>query len=177
MLDLHVPETFSVILGMSTILSIFFGSADALVSEGDWKPFEYLAMPKDSDFLQSPDTLPIIQVQSELSEGLGWEGQHPWSLSKALHVIVSVVDSGMDERAPIPGHLIRIKSQSSLPCIVEQGNGGFDDCSLSSDESQSFVTNLLGRVSFSIPLDGVESLDHLFPPLFIQSAAMSKDQW
>ena len=144
----------------------------------DWKPFEFLSVENDPEFItRKLQNIPIIQVQSELSEGLGWEGQHPWSLSKALHVIVSVVDSGMDERAPIPGHLIRIKSQSSLPCIVEQGNGGFDDCSLSSDESQSFVTNLLGRVSFSIPLDGVESLDHLFPPLFIQSAAMSKDQW
>ena len=178
MVDLHVPETFAVILGLSSIMSMFFGSTFALADDGHWKPFEFLEIPTDSSFqFPSDSTLPTIKVQSELSEGLGWEGHHPWSVSKALHVVISVANAGQDEVIPIPGHQIRIKSHSFLPCIAEQGNGGFDDCSFVSDRSREFVTNLLGRVSFSIPLDGIDSLDHSLPPIFIQSVSMPRNEW
>ena len=175
MSNLHVPETFAVILGLSTILSMFFGSVGALVDDGLWKPFESLAIAKDSNFL--PSIHPIIKVQSELSEGLGWDGQHPLSQSKALHVVVSVLEFGDKDDVPIPGHRIRIRSQSPLPCIVEQGNNAFEDCNLAPSDSRDFVTNLLGRVSFSVPLDGIVSFDNALPPLWIQSASMPKSQW
>lgn len=174
MICLHEPETFAVILGLSTILSLFFGSAAAAPEHGSWKPFEFLAIAKNSHF-PSPNDPPIITVQSELSDGFGWEGQHPWSLSKAMHVVVSV--NGKKDDAPVPGHRIRIRSQSPLPCIVEQGNSKFEDCSLSPSDSREFVTNLLGRISFSVPLDGISSFDAALPPLWIQSASMSSSQW
>jgi hypothetical protein len=177
MINLHVPETFAVILGLSIIISLFFGSAVASPDDGSWKPLEFLAIAENSGFIPSIEYPPIITVQSELSEGLGWEGQHAWSLSKALHVVVSVTESGSDQAAPIPGHRIRIRSQSSLPCIIEQGNERFEDCSLSSSDSMDFVTNMMGRVSFSVPLDGIDSFDDAFPPLWIQSSAMPETEW
>jgi len=175
--NLHVPETFAVILGLSTILSLFFGSVVASADDGSWKPFEFLAIAKNSSFLPSIDSPPLIKVQSELSEGLGWEGQHPWSVSKALHVIVSVSESASNQAAPVPGHRIRIRSSAPLPCIVEQGNQAFDDCSLTSSDSREFVTNMMGRVSFSVPLDGIDSFDNALPPLWIQTVAMPETEW
>jgi len=177
MIHLHVPETFAVILGLSTILSMFFGSAVAYADDGTWKPFEFLAIAKDSSFIPSLDVPLLIKVQSELSDGLGWEGQHPWSVSKALHVVVSVSENGKKEAAPIPGLRIRIRSQSPLPCIVEQGNERFDDCSLTSSDSREFITNMMGRVSFSVPLDGIDSFDHALPPIWIQSGSMANNEW
>jgi hypothetical protein len=167
------------------LLIIFLSMAISLLNaqradaqNEDIKPFGFLSLLNDpliTDRLFP--SLPIIKVQSELSEGLGWEGQHAWSLSKALHVVVSVTESGSDQASPIPGHRIRIRSQSPLPCIIEQGNERFEDCSFSASDSMDFVTNMMGRVSFSVPLDGIDSFDDAFPPLWIQSSSMPETEW
>lgn len=144
----------------------------------DFKPFEFLSYLNDPLYADRQlESTPLIKVQSELSDGLGWEGQHPWSVSKALHVVVSVSENGKKEAAPIPGLRIRIRSQSPLPCIVEQGNERFDDCSLTSSDSREFITNMMGRVSFSVPLDGIDSFDHALPPIWIQSGSMANNEW
>jgi len=162
---------------LSIVISLINAQRADAINE-DIKPFGFLSLLNDPLFAHRPlSSLPMITVQSELSEGLGWEGQHAWSLSKALHVVVSVTESGSDQAAPIPGHRIRIRSQSSLPCIIEQGNERFEDCSLSSSDSMDFVTNMMGRVSFSVPLDGIDSFDDAFPPLWIQSSAMPETEW
>jgi hypothetical protein len=178
MINLHCPETFSVILGLSTIMSVFFYSVKALQPGGDWRPFEYLATLPDSRFFDPSDEIfPNIKVQAVLSEGLGWEGQHDMSMSNAFHVIVSIVGTGDQGSVPIPGHVIRIKSPQVMPCVIEQGNARFDDCVFGPNIGREFVTNMLGRVSFSVPLDGIESLEHSLPPLLIQSAQMPENQW
>lgn len=164
-----------------TILStafFFINAPKVNADNNDIKPFEFLSFLNDSEFADRQlDSPPLIKVQSELSEGLGWEGQHPWSVSKALHVIVSVSETGSNQAAPIPGHRIRIRSSAPMPCIVEQGNQAFDDCSLTSSDSMEFVTNMMGRVSFSVPLDGIDSFDNALPPLWIQTVAMPETEW
>ena len=177
-INLHCPETFSVILGLSTIMSVYYQSVAALATGGHWRPFDYLATQPDSRFFDPSDEIfPTIKVQAVLSEGLGWEGQHPTSQSNAFHVIVSIVGTGDKGSIPVPGHMIRIKSPKFLPCIIEQGNGGFDNCHFGPNNGQEFVTNMLGRVSFSVPLDGIDSLDHTLPPLLIQTSKMRENQW
>lgn len=78
----------------SLINFLIFGSVAASVDDGDWKPFEFLSMDSMAD-RPSSSVPPTIKVQAVLSEGLGWEGQNPASLSNAFHVIVTVTDAAI----------------------------------------------------------------------------------
>ena len=124
---------------------------------------------------------PTIKVQSVLAEGIGWKGtgsaQHT-----SDHVIISVAgkDQDADLLIPYASRSVRVKSEEPLACIIEQGKGGFDDCRLGPDRVQTFTTNALGRISFSVPLaDQFKisgSRSHL-PSLLIQTDFMPQDQW
>lgn len=161
--------------------------AAAIAADGDWKPFAYLSPDEnplsDLNLSTSLSLSPKIQIQSVYSEGLGWETSHP-SLadSPAMHVILTL--TGKDPRPemigssiPLGSQKVYVKSQFTLPCIVEEGNGDFDDCHLGPKTARAFRTNAMGRVSFSIPTDALMSLENPFPPIFVQTQFMESSQW
>jgi hypothetical protein len=159
----------------------------AIAAEGDWKPFAYLSPDEnplsDLNLSTSLSLSPKIQVQSVYSEGLGWEASHPLLAdSPAMHVIVTLTGKDprpqmIDASIPLGSQKVFVKSQFPLPCIVEEGKGGFDDCQLGPKTARAFRTNAMGRVSFSIPTDALASLEDPFPPIFIQTQFMESSQW
>ncbi len=122
-----------------------------------------------------------IQVQAVLAEGAGWEGS---SKETSVHVVIRV--SGKEPIAhttvPYADRPIRLQADLPMSCIIEQGQGDFTDCSAKAHEIQTFKTNALGRISFSIPLDSQlkkcqEQSKYRLPTLLIQTAYMSEDEW
>ena len=152
------------------------------IGRSDWKPFEYMSNHpmKSLDYDSLTDLSPKISVQSALAEGLGWSGMHHLSTSQAFQIVISLTGTDLNrDQASIPlgGQKIKIKAQGDLPCLIEQGQGGFDDCRLGPTRSRIFTTNYMGRVSFSVPIDALSTADGSVPPIFIQSSFMKPDQW
>jgi hypothetical protein len=145
-----------------------------------FKPFEYLQNHPLSLF--NSDELmqfePKIFVQSVLSEGMGW--RDGLSKSNAFHVVVSLLGKNPENKKqtfPLAGQFITIKSEKSLPCLIERGKGDFEACDLSPEFPRSFTTNAMGRISFSIPIKGIEQLEEHFPPLFLRIDAIQPEEW
>ena len=153
---------------------LVIGITGFVFGESEWKPFDYLAV---QPMQKIQDLKPSLSVQSVLAEGLGWEDMHPLSTSHAFHVVISLTGSAEQGRREIPigGQKIMIKAQHQTPCLIEQGNGGFDDCALDPIKSRIFTTNSMGRVSLSIPVEKLE--DEHVAPLLIRSDFMKTDEW
>ena len=164
----------------SLILIYFYLQLLAADPQLEFKPFEFLESARISSDQELHRLEPQIQVQSVLGEGIGWQKMHVMSQSPAFHVIVTVTgsDPNTGKVVPLIGQTLLIMTQKPMPCIIEQGNGGFDVCSFDGVQSQNFTTNSAGRTSFSIPIDGIQNLDDPLSPLFLQMALyMKSDEW
>ena len=132
------------------------------------------------DYESSLQLHPQISVQSVFSDGIGTDDSNPMAHSHAFQVVVTLTgDNPADAQARIPlaAQKVKVKSQHELPCIIEQGNGGLDDCSFGPAKASEFLTNNAGRFSFSIPLDGLRDLEDSLPPILIQTPFLKNDQW
>jgi hypothetical protein len=128
------------------------------------------------------DFNPVVDVQSVLSDGIGWEGS--MGFETAYQVIITVSGTDPDSKSFLPFSSIPVAvrlDEGYLRCVVENGNGNgeFTNCDLSS-KPVIFWTNMLGRVSFSLPIpgiyDGKKQLAAL-PALMIRTDFMPKSSW
>jgi len=143
-----------------------------------FKPFEYM----DKFQLEGADVsdlFPKIHVQSVLHEGLKINDSLGLSSSNAFHVIVSIMGTDPSSKAEIPlkGMELQMTSQEPVPCIIEQGNDDFNDCSMDPYQVQTFYSNAMGRVSFSIPLNEQEEMTGMMPPLLLHTSFMKENEW
>ena len=159
---------------LSDIDSMFQLKNNAKVDENHWA--------KNSSFSHLSDLSPVIDVQSVLSDGIGWEGS--LGFETAYQVIITVSGTAPETKAfiPFPELPVSVRLDGGhLRCILEdgRGDGQFSKCDLS-PEPFVFKTNMLGRISFSIPIPGVYdkqgSLSAL-PALMIRSDFMPKRSW
>ena len=125
-----------------------------------------------------------IDVQSVLAEGIGWTGSLGEETSNHIVITVTGVHPVTQTILPYSNGIIHIKIDDPdliIPCALENGSGkdDFDSCDLS-QTPRSFTTNALGRVSFSLPtqiLDSYKGKGALFPALLIQTSFMNADEW
>ena len=105
-----------------------------------FKPFEFLL--QRSLPLEIGEYEPKLKIQALTGQGLGLSDSHPYSQSNAFHVIVTVMgnDPTSKKSISIPNVPIAVKTMKKVPCIIEQGNGDFEECHL--ENGQEFLTNL-----------------------------------
>ena len=138
-------------------------------TQQDWAPFDYLKARSSLSKKESKRFNPYFKVQSYFGDGLGWKSMHAFSRSNAFHVVISLVGTDPKSKMEIPLQSVSLQVKSSVPCIMERGNGYFEECHL--DQNQEFITNPMGRISFSIPTDNW-NWKKSFPPLLISSKAI-----
>jgi hypothetical protein len=125
---------------------------------------------------------PVVDVQSVLSDGIGWEGS--MGFETAYQVVITISGSDPETRSFIPFADIPVTVKldgGDLRCIVEDGNGNgqFTKCDLS-PEPFVFKTNMLGRISFSLPVPGIykdQKVLSALPALLIRTDFMSQSSW
>jgi len=124
---------------------------------------------------------PSVRVQNIVGEGIGWAGSGS-AEETSNHVVISVL--GRDDKAgvnvPYAKRPLFVKATAPLACVIEQGNGDFEDCSMGPNQIQEFTTNAFGRVSFSVPLhDQLHSStqDFILPAIMIQTEYMPEEEW
>lgn len=132
--------------------------------------------------LEASDLKPVIDVQSVLSDGIGWEGSMGFETAYQVVITVSGTDPESERFIPFSSLPVAVKLDGGhLRCIVEDGNGNgqFTKCDLS-PEPFVFKTNMLGRISFSLPIPGIyrnqKSISAL-PALMIRTDFMPKFSW
>ena len=126
------------------------------------------------------ELLPIIDAQSVLSEGIGWEGTIATETSYQVIISVTGTNPLTKSLVAFPNIPLQVKLDGgALRCLIENGsgNGKFSKCDLSS-EPFTFTTNASGRVSFSIPIPGLYNSEvEALPAFFIRTDFMPKNSW
>jgi hypothetical protein len=128
------------------------------------------------------DLKPVIDVQSVLSDGIGWEGSLGCETAYQVTITVSGTNPESHSFIPLSSIPVAVRLDGGyLRCIVENGNvnGQFTKCDLS-EQPTTFSTNILGRVSFSLPIPGVYDMQKeltALPALMIRAEFMPKLSW
>ena len=163
---------------ISSLFLLLFSPIDAL-SDAQWTPFEHLSQSSEHASTDLDHLSPKVHIQSVLAEGIGWNSSHLQSTQNAFHVIVSIMGTDPSSKAEIPlkGMELQMTSQEPVPCIIEQGNDDFNDCSMDPYQVQTFYSNAMGRVSFSIPLNEQEEMTGMMPPLLLHTSFMKENEW
>jgi hypothetical protein len=161
------------------VLFFFFAIISSCIATSEYSSNKWSEYWNDPSLIATIN--PWIKVQNVIGEGIGWEGTSESAQQSANHVVISIMgkDEGLDVDVPYAKRPIVVKSISPLKCVIEQGNGDFEDCSMDAETPKTFYTNSFGRVSFSVPLqDQVQTKSNLvLPAIMVQTEYMSSDEW